>query len=69
MWYVKDDTGFVRGKANDLSMAMEMAKLIDEFVTITNGVTEIVGMFGVDSIEDNLCPDGVEYSWMKRRMT
>lgn len=69
MWYVKDDTGFVRGKAGDLSVAMEMAKYIDEFVVITNGTTEIVGKFGVDSIVDGQCPDGVEYTWMKRRMT
>ena len=67
MWYVKDNDGFVRGKAKDLNMAMEMAKYVDEFVVITDGVTEIVGMFGVDSIVDQTCPDGVEYSWKKRR--
>ena len=49
MWLVKDEEGYVRGKNKDLNIAMEMAKLVDEFVTITDGVTEIVGRFGVDS--------------------
>lgn len=65
MYKVYDREGFVRGKARDLAMAMEMAKYIDEFVTITNGTMEVVGMFGVDSIEDGLCPDGVAYDWNK----
>ena len=67
MWLVKDEEGYVRGRNEDLNIAMEMAKLVDEFVTITDGVTEIVGRFGVDSIKENMCPDGVEYSWRKRR--
>jgi hypothetical protein len=67
MWLVKDDEGFVRGKSEDLSIAMEMAKYVDEFVTITNGDMEFVGRFGVDSIKEGLCPDGVEYTWKKRR--
>jgi hypothetical protein len=67
MWLVKDDEGYVRGKSEDLSIAMEMAKYVDEFVTITNGDMEFVGRFGVDSIKEGLCPDGVEYTWKKRR--
>ncbi len=67
MWLVKDDEGFVRGKSEDLSIAMEMAKYVDEFVTITNGDMEFVGRFGVDSINEGLCPDGIEYTWKKRR--
>jgi hypothetical protein len=54
-------------EAVDLAQAMAYAKTVDRFVTITNGDTEIVGRFGVDSIVDGQCPDGVEYSWMKRR--
>jgi len=65
MWLVKDSDGHVRGKSKDLTIAMEMAKLVDEFVTITDGATEIVGMFGVDSISDGKCPDGVAYDWNK----
>ncbi len=67
MWLVKDDEGYVRGKSEDLSIAMEMAKYVDEFVTITNGDMEFVGRFGVDSIKEGLCPDGIEYTWKKRR--
>lgn len=65
MWLVKDEEGHVRGKSLDLTIAMEMAKLIDEFVTITDGTTEIVGRFGVDSVVDGKTPDGVAYDWNK----
>lgn len=65
MWLVKDEEGYVRGKNEDLNIAMEMAKLVDEFVTITDGTTEIVGKFGVDSVVDGKTPDGVTYDWNK----
>ena len=65
MWLVKDCDGHVRGKSLDLTIAMEMAKYVDEFVTITDGTTEIVGMFGVDSVVDGKTPDGVTYDWNK----
>ena len=52
MWEIKDATGHVRGNSTDLTVAMEMAKLVDEFVTITDGTTEIVGRFGVDEVTD-----------------
>ena len=65
MWLVKDSDGHVRGKNKDLTIAMEMAKYVDEFVTITDGTTEIVGYFGVDSVVDGKTPDGVAYDWNK----
>lgn len=49
----------------DLNSAMEHAKLIDKFVTIKGGEFEIVGMFGVDTVANGLCPDGVAYDWNK----
>ena len=52
MWNVIDKTGCVRGKSKDLNIAMEMAKLVDEHVTITNGEMEFVGKFGVDVVTD-----------------
>ena len=52
---------------DNLIPAMEWAKTINEFVTITGGEFEIVGKFGVDAVENGLCPDGVEYNWKKRR--
>lgn len=48
-----------------LDEAMKYAKLLNEFVTISGPNFEIVGMFGVDSIRDGLCPDGVKYDWNK----
>ena len=42
-----------------LDEAMKHAKLLNEFVTITGPSFEIVGMFGVDSIKDGKCPDGI----------
>ena len=52
---------------DNLAPAMDWAKTLAEFVTIKGGEFEIVGKFGVDSIKDGVCPDGVEYSWKKRR--
>jgi hypothetical protein len=48
-----------------LDDAMKWAKKMDEFVTITGPEFEIVGMFGVDSIKNGKCPDGVAYDWNK----
>jgi len=60
----------VKGKSttyevHSLDEAMQWAKKMNEFVTITGPDFEIVGMFGVDSIKDGLCPDGVAYDWNK----
>jgi hypothetical protein len=48
-----------------LDEAMFLAKKMNEFVTITGPDFEIVGMFGVDSVKDGKCPDGVAYDWNK----
>lgn len=50
---------------DSLDMAMAYAKLTNKFVTIKGDGFEIVGMFGVDSIKDGVCPDGVAYDWNK----
>jgi hypothetical protein len=60
----------VKGKNTEyevasLDEAMKYAKMMNEFVTITGPDFEIVGMFGVDSIKDGKCPDGVAYDWNK----
>ena len=52
-------------KVLTLSEAMNVAKHLNEFVTIVGDGVEIVGMFGVDSIENGRCPDGVQYDWNK----
>lgn len=48
-----------------LDLAMNYAKTLDQFVTIKGGTFEVVGRFGVDSIKDGVCPDGVKYDWNK----
>ena len=55
----------VETEFTSLDLAMEFAKELNVFVTIQGGEFEIVGKFGVDSIEDGLCPDGVVYDWNK----
>jgi thiamine pyrophosphokinase len=52
---------------NDLTEAMKWAKELGKFVTISGNGMEIVGKFGVDAIEKGLCPDGIPYTWRKRR--
>lgn len=49
----------------DLTHAMDVAKSLGRFVSITGDGFEIVGKFGVDSVQDGLCPDGVAYDWNK----
>jgi hypothetical protein len=49
----------------DLNQAMSWAKVLGEFVTIKINGMELVGRFGVDSIKDGVCPDGVKYDWNK----
>lgn len=48
-----------------LDEAMFLAKKMNEFVTIKGSDFEIVGIFGVDSVVDGKCPDGVKYDWDK----
>ena len=48
-----------------LDLAMSYAKKLAVFVTIKGSEFEIVGMFGVDSVKDGLCPDGIVYDWNK----
>ena len=48
-----------------LDAAMAHAKTLNAFVSIIGSEFEIVGMFGVDSVKDGLCPDGVAYDWNK----
>lgn len=48
-----------------LDEAMAFAKTVGMFVTIKGSDFEVCGMFGVDSIKDGVCPDGVKYDWNK----
>ena len=48
-----------------LEEAMHTAKVMNEFVTIKGPDFEVCGMFGVDSVKNGVCPDGVAYDWNK----
>jgi hypothetical protein len=62
----KDASGVASEREFDnLTPAMDWAKTLAVFVTIKSNQYEIVGKFGVDSIEDGKCPDGVVYDWNK----
>jgi len=64
----KDASGVASERDFDnLNPAMDWAKTLAVFVTIKSKESEIVGLFGADSIEDGKCPDGADYTWMKRR--
>ena len=49
-----------------LESAMQVAKIVGFFVTITGPDNfEVCGVFGVDSVENGLTPDGHVYDWNK----
>ena len=50
-----------------LDQAMTWAKELGEFVTIEFDGKQVVGIFGAAGVVDGKCPDGIEYSWKKRR--
>lgn len=52
---------------DDLAQAMTVARELGRWVVIRGLGFEIVGVFGVDSVQDGLCPDGVAYDWNKTR--
>ena len=52
-------------KVLTLNEAMNVAKHMNEFVTIAGPDFEVCGMFGVDSVKNGVCPDGIAYDWDK----
>jgi len=52
---------------DNLGPALDWAKTLCYFVTISGNGHDIVGMFGVDSVEEGVLPDGSIYNWKKRR--
>ena len=65
MWKIISENKMTLNVSPTLEDAMIFAKGYGTFVTITNGEMEFVGKFGVDSIEDGKCPDGIAYDWNK----
>lgn len=51
--------------ARTLDEAMVFAKGYGYFVTIKGSDFEVVGKFGVDTVSDGKCPDGIAYDWNK----
>lgn len=52
-------------ECSSLDEAMQFAKTVGSFVVIKGPEFEICGMFGVDSVQNGVCPDGVAYDWNK----
>jgi len=50
---------------DSLDEAMAFAKTLDRFVVIEGPDFEVCGKFGVDTIKDGVCPDGIPYDWNK----
>ena len=57
--------GVVEKELDTLDQAMSYAKTLNKFVTIKGDAFEVCGLFGVDSVQDGKCPDGVKYDWNK----
>lgn len=53
------------GNFESLDSAMMFAKMTGTFVTITGPDFQVCGRFGVDSVKDGHCPDGIVYDWNK----
>jgi hypothetical protein len=48
-----------------LDDALVYAKELGTFVTIKGKDIEVCGKFGVDSVKNGMCPDGIAYDWNK----
>jgi hypothetical protein len=48
-----------------LDQALAYANTINDFVVIQGPNFEVCGRFGVDAVQNGLCPDGIAYDWNK----
>jgi hypothetical protein len=65
MYKVISKIGLTLNVCPTLEEAMTFAKTIGMFLTIKGPDFEVCGVFGVDSVKEGLCPDGVAYDWNK----
>jgi hypothetical protein len=65
MYKVISKRGLPLNVCPTLGEALAFAKTTSMFVTIKGPDFEACGIFGVDSVKDGLCPDGVKYDWDK----
>jgi hypothetical protein len=48
-----------------LDRALAYANTVNAFVVIQGPDFEVCGRFGVDTVQNGLCPDGIVYDWNK----
>ena len=65
MYKIISKNGLPLNSCPTLDQAMAFAKIVGTFVTIKGPDFEVCGLFGVDTVQDGLCPDGVAYDWNK----
>lgn len=65
MYQVTSKNNLTLNVCSSLDEAMSFAKTVGMFVTIKGPDFEVCGVFGVDTVKDGLCPDGVAYDWNK----
>ena len=65
MYKVISKNGLPLNEFDTLDDAMAFAKIAGVFVTIKSTEFEVCGVFGVDTIANGVCPDGVAYDWNK----
>jgi len=65
MYKLTNKHGLPLNEFDTLDEAMAFAKTVGAFVTIKGTDFEVCGVFGVDSVKDGVCPDGVAYDWNK----
>ena len=65
MYKVISKSGLPLNSCDSLSEAMSFARIVGMFVTIQGPEFEVCGVFGVDTVADGKCPDGVAYDWNK----
>lgn len=65
MYKITSKNNLPLNEFSTLDEAMIFAKNVGVFVTIKGLEFEVCGIFGVDSIRDGVCPDGVVYDWNK----
>ena len=65
MYKVISKKGLTLNVCPNLDEAMSFAKTVGMFVTIKGPDFEVCGVFGVDAVNNGVCPDGVAYDWNK----
>jgi hypothetical protein len=65
MYKIISKNGLPLNSYPTLNEAMAFAKIVGTFVTIKGPEFEVCGVFGVDTVADGKCPDGIAYDWNK----